>query len=510
MLLYDNRSWLRLLLQVNGSVYKRCWLPLILIVSYCVSLHAVLITFPNILPPMDHPFAAQTFGTLVAFAVCFRTNIAWSRFWESVRESNTMFSKWGDAYMQLQGFINCTIASKPDMRERLEHERLELAHYMSLLSAMAVERLTRGDIRRMEMRRRKGVAWKDQIVFRETLRANDLTGSRNLIPIKTANISKFAQRSTIQAQAAIMSVRTNEAGPSSTKSTKSLFGERVFTNKATTPRRRCLKESMTQMQLSIQYMKDHWDMPVTVVGAVGQQEFKELTNSHHRVHLVLAWINEHVAKLQKLLDTPPPILSRVFQELSNGALGYSHAEKLSDIPFPFVFAQLLALQVSLFAGIAPVIFTLLTGFTWMTPFISSIVVMCFWTLNEIAKELENPFGNEANNVPMIDTHESFVEFLLELHGQRCPPERAYVAPEDRMRFTEWSSGSTSQLDLSEPTKGKSVTLNTVPDASPGASSASDGVSDGEGALDSDAASVEECFFPAVPAAQADVLLTRWQ
>ena len=58
---------------------------------------------------VDHPYAVQTFGTLLAFAVCFRTNISWSRYWEACTNTQFMWSKWGDAFMQLTGFLNSTL-----------------------------------------------------------------------------------------------------------------------------------------------------------------------------------------------------------------------------------------------------------------------------------------------------------------------------------------------------------------------------------------------------------------
>merc|ERR1711924_293935 len=97
--------------------------------------------------------------------------------------------------------------------------------------------------------------------------------------------------------------------------------------------------------------------------------------------------------------------------------GYSQAEKLADIPFPFMFAQILV--------VAPFAITLLTGDTVLAPIISVVVVLNFWALNEMAKELENPFGVEANNVPIVDHHERFITFLGEMHGSCLPRDRPF-------------------------------------------------------------------------------------
>merc|ERR1712217_300664 len=44
----------------------------------------------------------------------------------------------------------------------------------------------------------------------------------------------------------------------------------------------------------------------------------------------------------------------------------------------------------------------------------------------IAKELENPFGNDANTVPLVDAHERFVEFVAGMFGAALPFDRNYV------------------------------------------------------------------------------------
>merc|ERR1712190_260802 len=132
--------------------------------------------------------------------------------------------------------------------------------------------------------------------------------------------------------------------------------------------------------------------------------------------------------MQCHLATPPPILSRVFQELSNGALGFNQAVKLSDVPFPFIFAQLLTLTILCFAIVSPIAFTVITGLSWFTPVISSITVTSFIALNQLAMELENPYGDQANTVPVMDLHERFVEGLVELYSMHLPNSRvAWIA-----------------------------------------------------------------------------------
>ena len=44
------------------------------------------------------------------------------------------------------------------------------------------------------------------------------------------------------------------------------------------------------------------------------------------------------------LNMPPPIVSRIYQELSNGSIGFHQAQKIARVPFPFPYAQLLAIM----------------------------------------------------------------------------------------------------------------------------------------------------------------------
>merc|ERR1712007_192912 len=278
----------------------------------------------------------------------------------------------------------------------------------------AIERLTRGDIRRMEVHRRKRqVPWVDQIAKREMLRHYDVAGSRELIRMRIVSVDG---KELVEAQRteSNMSICT----PQSSSSPDRCAAKRHTKHLKTMNTFQAQQIEAVQSGLS-------WDVAVTVVEAPSSKELEYLHKSVHRCSLVQMWTTELVSTLAPLLVTPPPIQSRVFQEISNGSLGYSQSEKLADIPFPFIFAQLLALQILFLAVVSPLTFTVLTGDSMLTPIVATVAVMSFWSLNELAKELENPFGEEANNIPIIDVHERFVEFLIEVHGTKIPWDRGF-------------------------------------------------------------------------------------
>merc|ERR1719198_1939017 len=88
-------------------------------------------------------------------------------------------------------------------------------------------------------------------------------------------------------------------------------------------------------------------------------------------------------------------------------------------------------MLSIFLIGAPMVVVVITGIGvdhWITPFATSVVVMGFWSLNEMAKELENPFGDDTNDVPIVNGHERFVEALTQLFYAEIPRDQQFVPP----------------------------------------------------------------------------------
>merc|ERR1712050_281294 len=110
-----------------------------------------------------------------------------------------------------------------------------------------------------------------------------------------------------------------------------------------------------------------------------------------RVIVVSEWINEDINMLVSILNTPPPIMSRCYQELSNGMLGFNQSLKMADIPFPFPFSQLLEYLLMALTAILPVYAAVFTRDLIVTPVLSFLVTVAFWSLSEISRVLENPF-----------------------------------------------------------------------------------------------------------------------
>jgi len=123
------------------------------------------------------------------------------------------------------------------------------------------------------------------------------------------------------------------------------------------------------------------------------------------------------------MKAPPPIVSRIFQEVSNGLLAYNGATKMKEIPVPFAFVQFNAVLLVIFfvtcpVGIACLVLNSLEETTDASYALTAVVVIAtmftvasFTALWLIANELEDPFGDDPNDMPMVQFHHEFCDSL---------------------------------------------------------------------------------------------------
>eukprot|EP00930_Biecheleria_cincta_P019210 TRINITY_DN14724_c0_g1_i1.p1 TRINITY_DN14724_c0_g1~~TRINITY_DN14724_c0_g1_i1.p1 ORF type:complete len:554 (-),score=96.79 TRINITY_DN14724_c0_g1_i1:87-1748(-) len=141
--------------------------------------------------------------------------------------------------------------------------------------------------------------------------------------------------------------------------------------------------------------------------------------------VVLQWIQQLVMKNQAngVIIAPAPILSRVFQELSNGIVATVDAQKISDLVFPFPLAQMVGGMLVFSAILSPILLaTVLESPLWIA-FLNFAVVLSFFGINFIAAEIEMPFGDDENDLPLhtlqCALNTSLIE-LLDPHMSQCP------------------------------------------------------------------------------------------
>jgi predicted membrane chloride channel (bestrophin family) len=166
--------------------------------------------------------------------------------------------------------------------------------------------------------------------------------------------------------------------------------------------------------------------PLPVLGGVSDNEIRFLQMArgpYAKTQLCWSWLSEFIVRENiagSLGEVGQPIVSRVIQFLGDGMLGYNHARKIMFIPFPFVHAQLSAAFVLIMIPTIPFLMDQYTDSVWLGVFLSLFAVMCLSGIHEVARELENPFRNVPNDLPVVTLQAEFNEALITMYAGYHP------------------------------------------------------------------------------------------
>lgn len=101
-----------------------------------------------------------------------------------------------------------------------------------------------------------------------------------------------------------------------------------------------------------------------------------------------------------VLETPAPLLTRVFQDLADGIGKYHAALKFPGVPVPYPYVATAEVLLYLHAVITPIVLSQLAS-TAAVPFHNFVLVFIMWSLYLVAGELDNPFeATDANDLDM--------------------------------------------------------------------------------------------------------------
>lgn len=116
------------------------------------------------------------------------------------------------------------------------------------------------------------------------------------------------------------------------------------------------------------------DTAMEVIEGLNKEQVEESLNSLYvrdKVFLILTWLQDVVIIRENDggIAVPPPICSRIFEELSQGALGYGNALKVHNTPFPFPYAQFISASlVVMMMTIGMVMNVVITSAFWSALF----------------------------------------------------------------------------------------------------------------------------------------------
>jgi predicted membrane chloride channel (bestrophin family) len=168
--------------------------------------------------------------------------------------------------------------------------------------------------------------------------------------------------------------------------------------------------------------------PLPVIGGVSDAEVRFLQlarGPYAKTQLCWSWISEFITREHltgSLGKVGAPIISRVVQFLGDGMVQYNVARKIMFIPFPFAHAQLSATFVLV---VIPLLAFLMDQYTgteevWLGCILTFLSVVCLSGIHEVARELENPFRNVPNELPVVTLMAEFNEALMIMYAGYHP------------------------------------------------------------------------------------------
>merc|ERR1740130_388015 len=146
-------------------------------------------------------------------------------------------------------------------------------------------------------------------------------------------------------------------------------------------------------------LHDNEEEMEVIEGIDQQQVFFSINSAHVKdpVFLVFTWIQDTLIRREDNggIPVPPPICTRLFQELSNGMLGFNNANKIHNTPFPFPYAQLITLALMILTLTCGFVMNVFVKSAFWAALFSFLAVAGYYAINEVAIELEDPFGDDA-------------------------------------------------------------------------------------------------------------------
>jgi hypothetical protein len=164
-------------------------------------------------------------------------------------------------------------------------------------------------------------------------------------------------------------------------------------------------------------------LPTIDIGGLDKETLNYLTLvkfdknlGFNRVEVIIHMIQTLIVHKQQegIIKIPPPILSRVFQTISRGQVNLANCSKITHTLFPFPYAQMISLLLVCFSIFTPLVMSSLSDSEVAAFFLTMIPVGGAFAVNLIAREIELPFGDDANDLPMLAFQMKANNYLLML------------------------------------------------------------------------------------------------
>ncbi|MBB5723573.1 putative membrane protein [Loktanella ponticola] len=160
------------------------------------------------------------------------------------------------------------------------------------------------------------------------------------------------------------------------------------------------------------------DVKTDIVGWVGEEKAEAMNAQKNPADAALRSIADNIAKLIEEDAISGFGQMTISQTLSSLALAQAGCERIFTTPLPFVYSLLVRRTTYLYCWLLP--FALIEATGWFAPVFAAVVAYVFFGLQAVTNELEHPFRNLQNGLP-LDAMCRTIEISVSEALDRTPP-----------------------------------------------------------------------------------------
>eukprot|EP00930_Biecheleria_cincta_P032180 TRINITY_DN22335_c0_g1_i1.p1 TRINITY_DN22335_c0_g1~~TRINITY_DN22335_c0_g1_i1.p1 ORF type:complete len:457 (-),score=75.45 TRINITY_DN22335_c0_g1_i1:477-1847(-) len=164
------------------------------------------------------------------------------------------------------------------------------------------------------------------------------------------------------------------------------------------------------------------DYPLIDIQGLSRDELKYIAGDHFegmKPEIAMNWIRLYIMNgLQsKLIDADPAIVTRVIARLGSGLSHFHAAVQVNQVQFPFPYVQSNLLLALVHCLLTPLNIASKTNYWWGSFLLTLFSISLLKAIDLIGVEIDAPFGEDPNDLPMWELHG---EFLSDLHTMLNP------------------------------------------------------------------------------------------
>ncbi len=145
-----------------------------------------------------------------------------------------------------------------------------------------------------------------------------------------------------------------------------------------------------------------------------------MRDAHYPPTLILVWLGQWLHEQRRAGHLQAVLAAKMEDALSGLNQVQGGCERIVSSPIPFAYTVILYRTVGVYCLLLP--FGLVDTLGWMTPLVTAFVSYTFFAQETLLSEIEEPFGNAENDLPLDALSITIERTLREMLGEATLPD----------------------------------------------------------------------------------------